>query len=250
MKKKIIASFLCLAITLTGCTSSDEKNAATLMLNKLSTEYNTTFEIVDIDTRPTSEVNELGDVYYAYVKYTGERAELQNMGFYCEVNKNLTIFDDCFANIRFRPSLDSYYKDKIDIDDAIVVTSVATDDNDSYVKKYNYRTVFNNNIEHSITIVIPVSDVDAESLDAEVCYKELKESLTRLNSKYSGSLYIVYCKDDYVEEYVDYLNHLQKFNYKVKYKKIIADITYDLSSVSDVKASFIRQMNSDLNAKE
>lgn len=241
---------MCMITLVTGCAASDMKNAQTMMLNKLTEKYGETFEIVDMDVRPTSDVNELGDVYYAYVKYTGAREEWQNKGFYCEVNRNLTIFDDSFATIKCRPSLDNYYDGKVTLEDARVVTAITAEDSLEYTKRFNHTTIFNNGIEHSVTIVIGVSDVDAKSMDAEMCYKELEESLANIQTKLDGSLYIVYCDEGYVDEYIDYLNHLQKFNYKVKYKKIVCDVTLDLSSITDVKSSFIRQINSDLNAED
>ena len=242
-----IAVMMGLCFALAGCTSKELKKASDKIIENLEATYNDSFEVIDIDKRATSDVNDLGDVYYAYVKYTGADEAKQNKGFYCELNKNMTYFKEFFADVRFRPSLDGYYASTELPEDAIVVTSVSTT-GDEYFTRYNYKEIINQGVDYSVTVVIPVSEDYAEYLSGELCFTEL-EGLWERTKNYEGSLYVVYCDPEYVDEKVAYLNHLQDFDYKVKYKQIIADIAIDFSRTSSVKDSFIRQMNSDLNAR-
>lgn len=243
-KSKLLAIALCaLQCSLMGCGKDDFSKQAALMVSTLEEKYEEDFHVVDITSRPTSDLNSQGDVYYAYV-VCDSKEKLQNRGFYCELNSSMTSVKDSFLNVKLQPALEGRYA-QLTPEDSVIVGLTSVKGNE-IMSKYTYKNIVVNSIPYTVVAIIPTTADNIVTFSGETEVKKFERMLKELiNSDSSVSASIVYCDEEYVEEYKNFLNHMQPFDYKVQFAKIYADVSLNVTN-GNLSEQFITQLNNDL----
>ena len=241
---KVCIPLMMSAVLLTACGKEDYTTQKSAMLTKLSEKYAENFYVVDMSKRSTSDVNSQGDVYYAYVGWNAQDDRYHNKGFYCEINSTLTVMQDSFLDVCLQPALEGRYKRYVP-EDATVVGLVSTQ-GDEIITKYTYANIVSNKIPYTVNVIMPMSVDMAAYTSGETEALQFKRIFEELKKSSYASVNIVYCDEEYMEEYIQFTNHMLPFDYKVDYTKIYADASLNTGSSEDVTEQFVRQINNDL----
>lgn len=248
MKKLLLIGtvFLLSCVSLVGCGKENYTKQKAVMTATLEQKYGEKFYVVDMARRATSDVNSLGDIYYAYVACDSEDEKKQDKGFYCEITASLDWLQDNYLDICLQSAIEGHFS-RVVPEDAKLVGVVSTRGNE-IISKYTYKNIIGNKIPFTVNVIIPVDEDMITMINASVEAKKFEKLFSEVSELSFGSINVVYCDSSYADDYCEFVNHLKPFNYKVKHNKIYADASLTSENKGDFMSQFKKQINNDMAA--